>query len=83
MDCFFFKEGYIRTSSSEYSTDDATLENDYVHLTNNAIQKNSKNYGQFEDGNQMSFKAFKKYIHQNYDKTSEFFENNILAKMKA
>ena len=36
-DCFFFKEGYIRTSSSAYTTDPSALENEYVHLTNNAI----------------------------------------------
>ena len=51
QDCFFFKEGYIRTSSSAYTTDPSALENEYVHLTNNAIQKNSPNYSEFEDGN--------------------------------
>ena len=29
--------------------------NPFVHLTNNAIQKHSPNYGQFEDGNQLPF----------------------------
>jgi len=31
-------------------------------LTNNAIQKYSDNYGQFEDGNQMSFKEMQEYV---------------------
>ena len=26
-----------------------------IHLTNNAIQKHDKNYGQFEEGNILSF----------------------------
>ena len=26
-----------------------------MHLTNNAVQKNSENYGKFESGNQLSF----------------------------
>lgn len=36
---YFFKEGYIRTSTEKYSTED--IDNYYIHLTNNAIQKNS------------------------------------------
>ena len=36
-DCFFFREGYIRTSSSKYTTDSNALENEWVHLTNNVI----------------------------------------------
>ncbi len=43
------REGYIRTSSEAYKTDD--LENDFIHLTNNAVQKYSVGYGQFEKGN--------------------------------
>lgn len=38
MDLFFFKEGYLRLSSAEYTPD--RLHDDFVHLTNNAIQKN-------------------------------------------
>ena len=58
----FFKEGYLRTSGSEFYLDENNPDNQYVHLTNNAIQKFSKTYGEFEDGNQMSFKNFQKYI---------------------
>jgi tubulin--tyrosine ligase len=32
---YFYKEGYLRTSSREY--DVKNLENRYVHLTNDAI----------------------------------------------
>lgn len=32
---YFYKEGYLRTSSREFSIDD--LDNRYVHLTNDAI----------------------------------------------
>lgn len=41
---YFFQEGYIRTSSHKF---DINSTNYYAHLTNNAIQKNSKNYGEF------------------------------------
>ena len=48
------REGYLRTSSSEYKLDDC--DNQLIHLTNNAVQKNAAGYGRFEDGNQLSFK---------------------------
>lgn len=35
MDLYFFNEGYLRLSSADYSADN--LQNDFVHLTNNAI----------------------------------------------
>lgn len=37
--CYYFKEGYLRTSSSEFFMDGKHADNQYVHLTNNAIQK--------------------------------------------
>lgn len=62
MDAYFFREGYLRTSSSEYSTAKEKLDNDYIHLTNNAVQKNAPNYGTFEDGNQLPFSELRKHI---------------------
>ena len=53
---YFFKEGYLRTSSEIFSLSQDSITNQFVHLTNNAVQINSENYGKFEDGNQMSFK---------------------------
>ncbi|CAK83366.1 unnamed protein product (macronuclear) [Paramecium tetraurelia] len=59
LDAYFFQEGYIRTSSEDFTYN---IENTFVHLTNNAIQKYSKNYGEFEDGNQLSFKNYQDYL---------------------
>jgi len=70
------REGYLRTASSEYKVDRTALNNDYIHLTNNAVQKNSPNYGTFEDGNQLSFSYFDNYLQNDSLKTS------ILPKMK-
>lgn len=50
-DLYVFKEGYLRTSSSEFKVDLSNVDDQYVHLTNNAVQKFSENYGTFEDGN--------------------------------
>ena len=60
MDLYIFKEGYIRTSCEQYNPED--INNPFIHLTNNAIQKYSENYGQFESGNQLSWKLFERYV---------------------
>lgn len=44
LDVYFFREGYLRMSCADYSND--KLQDEYVHLTNNAIQRNCPNYGQ-------------------------------------
>lgn len=36
---YFFKEGYLRTSSETFSLEDEEIDKMYVHLTNNAVQK--------------------------------------------
>jgi hypothetical protein len=56
MEVFFCKEGYLRTTAFEYILDNC--QDNMIHLTNNAVQKTSKNYGQYEDGNQLDFMQF-------------------------
>jgi len=41
-----------------YTTSDSEINNIYIHLTNDAIQKNAINYGKYEEGNKLSFKEF-------------------------
>jgi hypothetical protein len=36
-----FKQGYMRTSSYKYSTNEEEISDLNVHLTNNAVQKNN------------------------------------------
>ena len=50
---FFYQDGYLRTSSKEFSVQN--LNNKYIHLTNDAIQKNSEDYGKFENANKLSY----------------------------
>jgi hypothetical protein len=76
---YFFKEGYLRMSSYEYTTD---INNKEIHLTNNAIQKNTQKYGQLEDGNQLSFNDFQKYIDENYPESKISVRDQLYPKMK-
>eukprot|EP00347_Sterkiella_histriomuscorum_P006796 403351400 len=52
MKCYVFKQDI----NNQLIISKGMLYKIYVHLTNNAIQKNSDNYGKFEDGNQISLK---------------------------
>ncbi|KRX00256.1 hypothetical protein PPERSA_10755 [Pseudocohnilembus persalinus] len=61
-DVYVFQEGYLRTSSEKYDLEN--IENPFIHLTNNAVQKYSKNYGIEEFGNQLSFQQFQDYLDQ-------------------
>lgn len=36
---YLFKEGYIRTAWEEFSVKEIDIDKQYIHLTNNAIQK--------------------------------------------
>lgn len=51
-----------------------------MHLTNNAIQVKSKEYGKFENGNQISYYEFEKYLKNN--KINMNFRQKIVPKMR-
>ena len=46
-----YEECYIRTSSKHFDIDS---QNKYVHLTNDAIQSLSHDYGKYEEGNKVA-----------------------------
>jgi len=50
---YWFEEGYIRTSSANFTI--KNLANKMIHLTNDAVQKKSDDYGKFEGGNKVLF----------------------------
>lgn len=39
--CYWYQEGYVRTSSEPYSCVDSTLSNRLIHLTNDYVQRQS------------------------------------------
>ena len=77
-----YREGYIRTSSSEYSLKSEDVENRFIHLTNNAVQKYSNAYGTYEEGNQLSFTDFENYIQNNYEGNHISFKGRIISFIK-
>lgn len=73
---FMYKEGYIRTSSDKF-----TLSSNYnfIHLTNNCLQKFSPSYSFFEEGNTISFAEFNDYLLNNYQTR---LDNTIIPKIR-
>ncbi|OMJ75874.1 hypothetical protein SteCoe_24893 [Stentor coeruleus] len=57
---YFFKDGYLRTSCKEFNIKNTN--DKFVHLTNDAIQKNHEDYGKFESGNKLSYNDFQKFL---------------------
>jgi tubulin polyglutamylase TTLL1 len=50
---YWYEDGYLRTSSKEYDIEN--LQNRFIHLTNDAIQKNADDYQKHESGNKISY----------------------------
>lgn len=51
MQGYWYNEGYLRTSSKDFNLKNVT--NRLIHLTNDAVQKKSDDYGKFESGNKV------------------------------
>lgn len=77
---YFYQDGYLRTASQEYSTKDVS--NQFIHLTNDAIQKHSKEYGKFENGNKLSYLDFQRYLNRISPEKPCDFVRTVLPKIK-
>jgi hypothetical protein len=54
-----------------------------VHLTNDAVQKRSTDYGKFESGNKISYAEFTRYLETTYPNNSKaLFEYAILPQIR-
>ncbi|XP_075059865.1 tubulin--tyrosine ligase [Mixophyes fleayi] len=75
---YLYREGVLRTSSEPYN--DSDFQDMTSHLTNHCIQKeHSKNYGRYEDGNEMFFEEFNQYLVTSLNIN---LENSILWQIK-
>ena len=77
LNVFFCKEGHLKGSSELY---DLNNTNKLIHITNYSLQKKSVNFEQYEDGNEISYNDFKKYMKDN-NIPLEYF-NYMIEQMK-
>ena len=61
---YTYDNGYLRTSSRTFVNNDLT--NKLIHLTNDAVQKKSDDYGRYEQGNKLTFSEYQHYLDKNY-----------------
>ena len=76
---FYYTQGYLRTSSSEYT---AEATDNYIHLTNNCLQKYGENYGVHEKGNTLSFDEFQAYLDSDFPQYHLDFYQHFMPRMK-
>ena len=56
-----YRRGFARFTNSRYSSDTDDIYNDFMHLTNVAVQKTAENYDD-RTGNKMELQALKMYL---------------------
>ncbi|XP_041353375.1 tubulin--tyrosine ligase-like [Gigantopelta aegis] len=67
---YLYREGVLRTASELYSLDH--LGDVTAHLTNHNLQEErSPNFGKYEDGNEMFYDQFDRYLQDKYNITME------------
>lgn len=59
MKGYWFKDGYARTTSTEYTLKQGSGN---IHLTNDAVQKQLPQYGKYEKGNKISYEDLAQYM---------------------
>ena len=57
---YWYQDGYIRTSSYFWKL--SQFADSYIHLTNDAIQKNSDDYGKYQPGNKLTYTQLQRYL---------------------
>lgn len=66
---YWYQDGYIRTASKEFNM--KNLNNKFIHLTNDAVQKYHEDYGKFEPANKLSFADFQRYLDAVHNSNAE------------
>ena len=79
---YFYKNGYIRTASKEYTLNQNQLHNKFIHLVNDAVQKHSEDYGKHETANKVSYADFQKFLSSQYPHLHINFERDIISQVQ-
>lgn len=69
LEAFIYKEGFARLSTEPYSLDPGDFKNNFIHLTNYAIQKNNidtKNNDNFIGGSKITLKMLRAKLEEKF-----------------
>ena len=59
---YVHRQGVLRTTSVPFTTDRNQLKDEFVHLSNHCIQTKAKDYGKYEETNEMFFDEFRQFL---------------------
>lgn len=76
---YFYKHGYLRTSSAEYNLKD---KNNYVHLTNQCLQVKGEGYAAHEEGNTLNYEDLQRYLDEHYPQYNLDVEELLMPRIK-
>lgn len=76
---YFYKHGYLRTSSAEYSLKD---KNNFTHLTNQCLQVKGEGYAQHEEGNTLNYDDLQAHLDEHYGQYNLTVEDHIIPRIK-
>lgn len=76
---FVYKQGYLRTTSSEYDTKNR---DNNIHLTNQCLQIHCEGYGTFEEGNTLTFEQFQVYLNEEFSQHNLNIEEHFMPRIK-
>eukprot|EP01059_Diplonema_ambulator_P030062 TRINITY_DN5028_c0_g1_i1.p1 TRINITY_DN5028_c0_g1~~TRINITY_DN5028_c0_g1_i1.p1 ORF type:complete len:380 (+),score=121.20 TRINITY_DN5028_c0_g1_i1:1445-2584(+) len=74
---YLFSEGSLRTSSTTYNEDYHDLS---AHVTNHCLQETLPDYGKYEEGNEMWYSAFSRFLTEEHP--SRTLEADVLPQVK-
>lgn len=77
---YFYEDGYIRTSSREFDLEN--LDDKFIHLTNDAIQKQGDDFGKFENFNKMSYTDLQRYFNNYHPELEVDVLKHLVPQMK-
>ncbi len=79
MKAYVFKEGHLKTCSIEY---DLNSKNAYTHITNYSFQKHNQNFQKYEEGNEVPFYDFQKFIDEAYPEKKYNLKTDLMKQVK-
>ena len=77
LNIYYCKEGHLKASSEIYNLND---KNKFIHITNYSLQKKSNKFEIYEQGNEISYNDFKKFLISKNISLDNF--DNMIKQMK-
>jgi tubulin--tyrosine ligase len=77
---YMYRDVYFRTSSKLF--DLSNLHNRFIHLTNDAVQVGSDDYGKYESANKLSINDFQRYLDTYHEDKNVSFMRDLFPRME-